>query len=386
MRQVLFIALFLTVLSVSPHLMGAAAINYGHMVLSKGEYIHAEGLFNRVCGYECPLQVQRGQMRAYVAMGDFSDAQSLAKQMDLGSDPVISAWLISTAERLVRSGNRQQAVRVLDLLSQHSHIGAAEVWYRIGEAYERAGATKHAQESYLAGIQHELDGTVAEGSLRLGGLYFRQRDWQAVVDTLAPILESVPSRKLSRQSCPTCREGLFWLIQSLQKLHRKEEAEMVARRLVALEPASHDWEMHFARIVLGECQLARGEYESASTHYVLAYDIAIEVPDNSRESYEERAWSHLSSHVDAIVVQGMANQIKALAQEQAQQYPSSAGWRVLLGLLYEKLDDPSKAFAVYAEALILAPSSVYLPDALTRLCSTSKPPFSDSNSDFCSTH
>ena len=100
-----------------------------------------------------------------------------------------------------------------------------EAHYRFGEVYTKLKDIKKAIKHYKEAIA--VDPAAAMPNLRLGTLYFKQKNYKDAV---------VPLRKSIKQSPKYAAEGYYRLGVSLLKLERYEQAEEPLRKAVELSP------------------------------------------------------------------------------------------------------------------------------------------------------
>ena len=359
---VLFLVL---VVGMSRPLAGEMANNLGYIALVADDALAAHRWFDISLNWTSDLPARRGRLRSELLLDHFDIAGGLFSEICSPNDAVLPLWLLRKAEQALELGDSARAVDTLDVLTRCDQIQQPELWYQVGEVYEGAGAGDRAEYAYRAGIARDPAGHLAKGWYYLGRLYYLKEDWQGTVNIIAPVVSTASDSVLIE---PKWRESLLILANSLRSLGRPEEADQVYWRLIGLDPDARDWIMHFALIAAGGVEVGRTEFGAAAVHFVGAYDITVGLPEDYRDAYEERAWQVLSMLVNQVVKSQRLDELTRQTQRLVDEFPESPGWRVLLGLLYEKgYRRMDEACAAYAAARSLAPQSFYLSLQLERV-------------------
>jgi len=340
------------------HLLDAWCRNAGYLSLVRGNVAAASDWFGR--STESSLGTSLGRARTSVLTRRFDAAEWLLRSVPYRPDMMMPAWLLSVASKFLESGDAVEARRTLDLVPCATE---SELCYRLGLLYERAGAEEEARKAFVAGAEHDRSGMMAKGWYYLARSRYLAGEWDRVIDLLTPRLSGAPGSDLD---VDPWREGYLFLAGSLEHVGQRTEAQSTYRELVARDPASRDWVMHFAQLRLGYEDLERGNWLPALGRFVIAYESAAASRGLPRE-YEERAWQGMADLAGVIAAQGRIPESLTFVQQSVLVDPMNPGWRVLMGVLFEITCEIDGAREAYAGAQELVPESAYLRGRLVHL-------------------
>lgn len=349
-----------------PATIGAARRNLAYLRL-----LHGNGSGGNYAGDDLYV------LRRSLQRGDWPTAgRMLAKTS--GPDRLAALLVIHEAGRRVTARDVDGARAALAIVTANAGSDPA-LWYRAGEIYERAGALRDAVAAYTRGAAVDPTAPWTEGRYRIAMIYQHEKNWQGLVDLLAPVLMTASDEELVRNIETLRAGGAVWqgtflaLGEAFDKLGRTAEAEAVYERVSRIAAPRRDWTLNRALVYLsaakrsrlrqgyggqarlrqGDSRQAHGDLAAALEAVRRALDLATEFDDSFRREYELDTAGEASRLIDQARRDGGSAALNTSLDELVRRSPESPGAWFLRGLASEAACDPVAARSHYDRAATL---------------------------------
>lgn len=355
MRSWRFAVAALIVVVALPATIGAARRNLAYLRL-----LHGDPIGGSYAGDDLYV------LRSSLQRGDWATAGQMLPKTSR-PDRLAALLVIHEAGRRVTARDVEGARAALTIVTANAGSDPA-LWYRAGEVYERAGALRDAVAVYTRGAAVDPAAPWTEGRYRIAMIYQLEKNWQGVVDLLAPVLmtasdEDVVRNVDTRRSGGAVWQGTFLALgEAFGNLGRAAEAEATYERVSRIAAPRRDWTLNRALVYLSAARRSRGDFTPALEAVRRALDLATEFDDSFRREYELDTAGEASRVIDQARRDGRLDSIRASLDEMQQRAPASPGAWYLRGLASEAACDSVAARSHYdrAAALVRPGSGAFL--------------------------
>lgn len=230
------------------------------------------------------------------------------------------------------------------------------VWYRLGEAYERAHQPEEAVQAYAHGASVDPSAPWTEGRYRIAMIFQRQTRWQAVVDQLAPVLGTASDADIARTVRVLQLGGGIWqeaylsLGEAYDRLERTADAEATYERMARIAAPRRDWTLNRGLVYLARAKRSHADYEAAADAVGRALDLAATFDASFRQEYELDTAAEADRLVDQARRDGQLRRVQTAVEGLVARAPQSIGAWFLTGLVGEAACDREGARSAYARA------------------------------------
>jgi tetratricopeptide (TPR) repeat protein len=296
-------------------------------------------------------------LRSALQRGDWSTTgQMLARTA--GPDRLAALLVLHEADRRVKARDLEGGRTALAIVSATAGRDPA-LWYRAGEIYERAGEANAAVAAYQLGDAVDPAAPWTQGRYRIAMIHQHERQWQALVDLLGPLLMTAPDQDIERNVDSSQMGGAVWqeaflpLGQAYHELGKPAEEEATYERVTRIAAPRRDWTLNRALVNLAAGKRAHGDTASAVEASRRALDLATEFDDSSRRTYELDTAAEAHRVVDQARREGRLDSLRAATEELVRRAPESPGAWYLRGLASEASCDLDRARSDYSRAASL---------------------------------
>ena len=305
-------------------------------------------------------------LRRAATAGEWSAAQQLLAARD-GRDTLPPILMAHEAERRAASGDLAGARAALAIVSAQTAY-AADVWYRVGEAEERAGADDEALAAYVRGTSRDAAAPWSEGRYRALLVSQRTQRWQAIVDLMSPIVGAASDADLKRPVRASDPGGALWqgtllaLGDAYERLGDRTAAEATFERVSRVEAPRRDWTFNRSLVSLARLRRERGDRVAAADPVARALDVSTEFEAAYRQRFELDTAAEVERLVDDARVANELPALDAAVEAMTRRAPPSGGAWFVRGVISEARCDVDRARAAYAQAahLVRAGSGAFL--------------------------
>lgn len=356
-RPLLLVAVLALVGLALTDAVGAARRNMTYLRLSRG---HSAELV-------APATVttranERLALRVALAGSDWSTAARLFVA-DEDRDRLAAMLLIHDGEQRATAGDLAGARAALSIVETRPGY-EAEVWYRLGEAWQRAHAPADAVRMYARGSVIDAAAPWTEGRYRAALVDQAESRWQSVVDALAPLMRSATDQEIERPIQASDPGGAVWqgtllmLGEAYDHLGNAAEAEATYDRVARIAVPRRDWTLNRSLVYLGRARSARGDFIAALDPMTRALDLATTFEPAYRKIFELDTAKNMQQTVDRVRQLGRLDALQVAVDDITRRSPSGIGAWFLHGLVSEALCDRGAARASYERVARLLPAGV----------------------------
>lgn len=329
---------------------GAARRNWAYVQLARGRSSEpADGAEESGRRTDALLALRRAATR-----GDWSTAQRVLAARD-GLDTLPPVLLAHEAERRASRGDLAGARAALGIVDAERDYDA-RVWYRLGEAHERAGADDDALVAYARGASRDAAAPWSEGRYRALLVDQRTARWQAIVELMTPLVTTANDQDLKRPVRASDPGGALWqgtllaVGDAYERLGNRAAAEATYDRFSRVGAPRRDWTLNRALVSLARLQRERGDLLTAANGIVRALDLATAFEPASRRTFELDTAGEAERLVEAARAANTLRELDAAVEAQTRRAPQSAGAWLVRGIISEALCDTQRARSAYAQA------------------------------------
>lgn len=293
-------------------------------------------------------------LRRALARGDWTATERMLARTS-NPDRLAPLLVIHDSGRRADAGDLAGARAALETVRAQAADEPA-VWYRLGEAYERANVPEDAVQAYAHGASVDPSAPWTEGRYRLAMIFQRQARWQAVVGQLAPVLETASDVDIARTVRSLQLGGAIWqeaylaLGEAYDRLERTADAEATYERMARITAPRRDWTLNRGLVYLARAKRSHADYEAAVDAVGRALDLATTFDASFRQEYERDTAAEADRLVDRAWRDGQLRRVQTAVDGLVARAQSSPGAWFLKGLTGEASCDREGARSAYVRA------------------------------------
>jgi tetratricopeptide (TPR) repeat protein len=306
-------------------------------------------------------------LRSSLSHGDWTTAERMLAKTSR-PDRLAALLVLNEAGRRVDVKDIGGARAALAIVSAQAGSDRA-LWYRLAEIYDRAGAPRDAVSAYARGAAVDPAAPWTEGRYRIAMIYHREKNWQALADSLAPVLTTATDQDTARSVDSFRTGGGLWqeafliLGEAYRHLGRPAEEEALYERVSRIAAPRRDWTLNRALVYLSAAKRTHGDFTTALESVRRALDLSTEFDDSHRREYELDTALEANRLIDQARRDGRLGAVRASLDEMVQRVgEKSPGAWFLRGLASEAACDLARARSDYgrAAALVTPGSGAFL--------------------------
>jgi tetratricopeptide (TPR) repeat protein len=328
---------------VGPDLTSAAHRNLAYLQVLRGHV-----------GPDTPGADDLLTLRRALARGDWMTTERMLARTSY-PDRLAALLVIHEAGRRADAGDLAGARAALAAVRAQA-ADEPVVWYRLGEAYERAHSAEDALQAYAHGAAVDRTAPWTEGRYRKAMIFQRQQQWQAVVNELAPVLETATDADIARTVRYLQLGGAIWqeafltLGEAYEGLGRVADAGATYERMARIVEPRRDWTLNRGLVYLARAKRSHADYEAAADAVGRALDLAATFDASFRQEYELDTAAEAERLVDQASRDGQLRRVQTAAEGLVARGPQSLGAWFLTGLVAEAACDREGARSAYVRA------------------------------------
>jgi tetratricopeptide (TPR) repeat protein len=328
---------------VGPDLTSAAHRNLAYLQVLRGHV-----------GPDTPGADDLLTLRRALARGDWMTTERMLVRTSY-PDRLAALLVIHEAGRRADAGDTEGARAALAAVRADA-ADEPVVWYRLGEAYERAQLPEDALQAYARGAELDPASPWSEGRYRIAAIYQRQARWEALVELLAPILRTASDAQIAGTVRSLQLGGAVWqeaylpLGEAYERLGRTAEAEATYDRMARIVTPRRDWTLNRGLVYLARIQRSSADYDTAAEMVIRALDLATAFDAPHRREYELDTAAEAERLIEQVRHAGPLSALRAAMDARVAQTPQSPAAWFLRGLVLEASCDPVGARSSYARA------------------------------------